>query len=257
MNVLITNDDGIESEGLIALKKFFEKEHNTYIIAPLREQSCSSHSLTMNFPLRVYEYGKNYFAVDGTPTDCIMVGVNKIFENINFDLLVSGINYGGNLGDDITYSGTVAAAMEGCLLKIPSIAVSIHVDFEKRPHYVHYDSAIFYLKKVLKLIGKINDFSDCFFNLNVPDLPVELINGLKITKQGKRTYKDVIVENKDPRGKKYYWIAGTPVTIPNGENTDLAAIEANFASLTPLHLDLTNYKYIEILNSKINFHIFD
>ncbi len=249
MNVLITNDDGIESEGLIALKKFFEKEHNVFVIAPLREQSCSSHSLTMNFPLRVYEYGKNYFAVDGTPTDCIMVGVNKIFEKIKFDLLVSGINYGANLGDDITYSGTVAAAMEGCLLKIPSVAVSIHVDFEKRPQYVHYDSAIFYLKKVLGYIEKIDDFSDCFFNLNVPDMPVEKIKGLKITKQGKRTYRDVIVENIDPRGKKYYWIAGTPVTIPNGNNTDLAAIENNFASLTPLHLDLTNYKFIDILSN--------
>jgi len=248
MNVLLTNDDGIDSEGLIALKKFFEKENNVFIIAPLREQSCASHSLTMNSPLRIYEYGKNYFAVDGTPTDCIMLGVNKIFEKVKFDLLVSGINYGANLGDDITYSGTVAAAMEGCLLKIPSIAVSSYVDFEKRPDYVHYDSAVLYLEKVLKIMLTIDDFSDCFFNLNVPDLPIEQIKGLKITKQGKRTYKDVIVENTDPRGKKYYWIAGTPITLPNGNNTDLDALENNYASLTPLHLDLTNYNYIKILN---------
>ena len=251
MNILLTNDDGIESDGLISIKKYFEKEHNIFVVAPLNEQSCSSHSLTMNSPLRVYEYGKNYFAVNGTPTDCIMIGVNKIFENIKFDLLISGINYGGNLGDDITYSGTVAAAMEGCLMKIPSIAVSINVDFKKRPQYVHYDSAIFYLKKTISIIKNIKDFSDCFFNLNVPDLPVEKIKGLKITKQGKRTYKDVIVENIDPRGEKYYWIAGTPVTLPNGENTDLKALENNFSSLTPLHLDLTNYKYLDLITSLV------
>lgn len=248
MNILITNDDGIDSEGLLLLKKHFGTNHKVYIIAPLREQSGSSHSLTMNRPLRIYEYGKNFYAVDGTPTDCIMLGVNKVFKNIKFDLLLSGINYGGNLGDDITYSGTVSAAFEGCLLNILSIAISVAVDFDKRPQYVHYDSAIFYVEQVIEILKNIS-VKDCFFNLNVPDLPVSNIKGLKITKQGKRTYKDIIIENVDPRGKKYYWIAGTPVTLSNGDDTDLFAIEKGYASLTPLHLDLTHYKYIEILKN--------
>ncbi len=248
MNILLTNDDGIDSEGLLSLKKHFDKKHNVYVIAPTKEQSCSSHSITMNSPLRVFEYGHRIFAVSGTPTDCIMLGINKIFKNTSFDVLISGINYGGNLGDDITYSGTVSAALEGCLLNIRSVAVSVVVDFDQVPQYVHYDSAIYFLDKVLELTTGL-DSSDCFYNLNVPDKALTEIKGLKITKQGKRTYKDVIVEKIDPRGKKYYWIAGTPVSTGNGEETDLFAVENNFASLTPLHLDLTNYKYIEILKN--------
>jgi len=248
MNILLTNDDGIESDGLIALKNHLEKSYNVFTVAPVKEQSCSSHSITMNYPLRVFEYGKNIFAVDGTPTDCIMLAVNKIFKKIKFDILISGINRGGNLGDDITYSGTVAAAMEGCLLKLKSLAVSLVVDFDKQPQYLHYDSGIYFVEKVIDVIKKI-DTENCFFNLNVPDKPLNNIKGLQVTKQGKRTYKDVIVENTDPRGKKYYWIAGTPVSTGNGEGTDLFAIENDFASLTPLRLDLTEYKYIEILKN--------
>ena len=251
MNILLTNDDGIDSEGLILLKKYFEKNNNVYLIAPQKEQSCSSHSLTMHNPLRVFQYGKNTFAVNGTPTDCVMLGINKIYKNIKFDLLISGINCGGNLGDDITYSGTVAAAMEGCLFGITSIAVSMVVDFKKRPQYINYDSAPEYIDNVIQLLKKLDNLNDCFFNLNIPDLPKEKIKGLKITTQGKRTYKDIIVENVDPRGEKYYWIAGTPVTLGNNIKSDLYAVEHNYASLTPLHLDLTNYNYVEILK-KIN-----
>lgn len=251
MNILLTNDDGIESDGLLSLKNHFEKHYNVYTVAPLREQSCSSHSITMNHPLRVYEYGKNIYAVDGTPTDSIMLAINTIFKNVKFDILISGINYGGNLGDDITYSGTVAAAMEGCLLGITSVALSIVVDFDKRPQYIHYESGIYYIEKIIHVLRKTK-LEDCFLNINIPDKSVEKIKGMKITKQGKRTYKDVIVENKDPRGKKYYWIAGTPVSIGNGEDTDLYAIENDFVSVTPLRLDLTHYKYIETLK-KINY----
>ena len=149
MNILLTNDDGINADGILFLKKELEKEHNIYISAPLKEQSCSSHSLTMNLPLRVYEYGKNFYAVDGTPTDCVMLALNKIYENVKFDLLISGINYGANLGDDITYSGTVAGAMEGCLMGIPSIALSLDVDFQKRPVYVHYETAVHVVKLLI------------------------------------------------------------------------------------------------------------
>ncbi len=258
MNILLTNDDGIESEGLLSLKKYFEKDHEVFIIAPLREQSCCSHSLTINYPLRVIEYGKNFFAVDGTPTDCIMLAKSKIFKNIKFDMLVSGINNGGNLGDDITYSGTVAGAMEGCLLGLPSIAISMVVDFEKKPEYIDYEPAILYLEKITKLIYNLNNFifRDCFFNVNVPNLPYEKIKGLKLTKQGKRTYKDIIVENVDPRGKKYYWIAGTPVNLSNDDDTDLYAVENNFVSVTPLHLDLTNYSVLKSLNKLIKDYEF-
>ena len=246
MNILITNDDGINADGLIALKKSLEKVHSVFIVAPLKEQSGSSHSLTMNMPLRVYEYGKNYYAVDGTPTDCIMLAINKIFEKIKFDLLISGINYGANLGDDITYSGTVAGAMEGCLMGIPSIAISLDVNFKKRPVYVHYETAVFVLNKIIENGLKFK--KDTFLNINVPDLPIEKIKGIKITRQGKRTYKDVIVENIDPRGEKYFWIAGTPVVLCKDEDTDIYAVENGYVSITPLKMDLTDYEFINELN---------
>ncbi len=245
MNILITNDDGINADGLIELKKSLEDEHNVFVIAPLKEQSGSSHSLTMNMPLRVYEYGKNFYAVDGTPTDCVMLGLNKIFEGVKFDLLISGINYGANLGDDITYSGTVAGAMEGCLMGLPSIALSIDVDFQKRPVYVHYESAIKFLKILIS--NGLNFKKDTFLNINVPDKPFQEIKGIKVTRQGKRTYKDVIVENTDPRGEKYYWIAGTPVILCKDEDTDIYAVENSYVSVTPIKMDLTDYNFIEEL----------
>ena len=247
MNILITNDDGINADGLIELKKALEKEHNIYIIAPLKEQSGSSHSLTMNLPLRVYEYGKNFYAVDGTPTDCVMLGLNKIYEGIKFDLLVSGINYGANLGDDLTYSGTVAGAMEGCLMGIPSIALSIDVDFQKRPVYIHYETAIQVLKILIENGLKFK--KDTFLNINVPDKPLKKLKGIKITRQGKRTYKDVIVENVDPRGEKYYWIAGTPVVLCKDEDTDIFAVENDYVSITPVKMDLTDYDFMNELNN--------
>ncbi len=247
MNILITNDDGINSDGLIELKKVLEKKHNIYVAAPLKEQSGSSHSLTMNLPLRIYEYGKNFFAVDGTPTDCIMLAINKIFQDIKFDLLISGINYGANLGDDITYSGTVAGAMEGCLMGIPSIALSLDVDFQKRPVYAHYETAAKFVDTFIKV--NISFKKDTFLNINVPDKPLDKIKGIKITRQGKRTYKDVIVENTDPRGEKYYWIAGTPVILCKDEDTDIFAVENGYISITPLKMDLTDYDFINELNN--------
>ncbi len=256
MNILITNDDGINADGLIELKKSLENEHNVYVIAPLKEQSGSSHSLTMNMPLRVYEYGKNFYAVDGTPTDCVMLGLNKIFEDIKFDLLISGINYGANLGDDLTYSGTVAGAMEGCLMGLPSIAISIDVDFQKRPVYVHYESAIKFLKILIS--NGLNFKKDTFLNVNVPDKPFQEIKGIKVTRQGKRTYKDVIVENTDPRGQKYYWIAGTPVILCKDEDTDIYAVENSYVSITPIKMDLTDYDFMnELTNFLTNKDFFN
>ena len=247
MNILLTNDDGINADGLLELKKSLEKEHTVHVIAPLKEQSGSSHSLTMNMPLRIYEYGKNFYAVDGTPTDSVMLGLNKIFLDVKFDLLISGINYGANLGDDLTYSGTVAGAMEGCLMGIPSIAISIDVDFQKRPVYVHYETAI----KVIKIFisNGLKFKNDTFLNVNVPDKPFEKLKGIKVTRQGKRTYKDVIVENTDPRGEKYYWIAGTPVVLCKDEDTDIYAIENDFVSITPIKMDLTDYDFMNELNN--------
>ena len=198
-----------------------------------------------------YQSGMNT-KVEQRSTVSMSTGIETVINNILY------VKNGGSsalpikkikiAGTNCEYSGTVSAAFEGCLLNILSIAISVAVDFDKRPQYVHYDSAIFYVEQVIEILKNIS-VKDCFFNLNVPDLPVSNIKGLKITKQGKRTYKDIIIENVDPRGKKYYWIAGTPVTLSNGDDTDLFAIEKGYASLTPLHLDLTHYKYIEILKN--------
>ncbi len=235
MIVLVSNDDGIRAAGIQALAKALEVLGEVWVVAPDREQSAVSHSLSLHRPLRVEQVGTQQFAVDGTPTDSIILAVNSILPE-RPSLVVSGINHGGNLGDDITYSGTVSAAIEGTLLGIPSIAVS-------------------------QLMGKDQDFSvaaafaatlgrsvldkglpaDTLLNVNVPNPSSEQGRGYAITCQGKRRYGDAIVEKVDPRGRKYYWIGGDDLGFVKAEGSDCTAIAEGLISVTPLHLDLTNY----------------
>ncbi len=206
-----------------------------FIVAPDRERSAASHSLTLHKPLRVEKIGPNAYAINGTPTDCINLAVNGILKK-RPDLVVSGINKGGNLGDDVTYSGTVSAAMEGTLLGIPSFAISL-VSISRENF--DFKNAARFAARLARFILKNRLPKDTLLNINVPD--VDEIKGYRITKQGKRLYGDAVVEKVDPRGKKYYWIGGDILKWEGGEDTDFKAITSNFISITPVHLDMTNY----------------
>ena len=233
--ILISNDDGIHSEGIKTLAKALKRVGEVFIVAPDRERSAASHSLTLHKPLRVEKIGPNAYAINGTPTDCINLAVNGILKK-RPDLVVSGINKGGNLGDDVTYSGTVSAAMEGTLLGIPSFAISL-VSISRENF--DFKNAARFAARLARFILKNRLPKDTLLNINVPD--VDEIKGYRITKQGKRLYGDAIVEKVDPRGKKYYWIGGDILKWEGGEDTDFKAITSNFISITPVHLDMTNY----------------
>lgn len=242
--ILVSNDDGIHSEGIKALAKALKRVGDVCIVAPDREQSAVSHSLTLHRPLRVERHGSNIYAVDGTPTDCINIAVNGILKK-KPDLVVSGINKGGNLGDDVTYSGTVSAAMEGTLLGIPSIAISL----VSRDNF-NFKSASRFAARIARFVLKKGLPKDTLLNVNVPE--GSDIKGYRITKQGKRFYGDAVIEKVDPRGKKYYWIGGDVIRWEGGEDTDFKVVASKFISITPVHLDMTNYaSFKELYDWKI------
>ena len=241
LNILVTNDDGIHSEGLISLAEAMSKLGSVYVVAPDRERSAAGHSLTLHHPLRLEEISKNRYSLDGTPTDCVNLAVNGLLD-VRPDIVVSGINKGANLGDDITYSGTVAAAMEGTLLGIPSIAVSL----DSKSDFV-FDVAADSAAKIVKLVMLKGMPADTLININVPNLPDKELKGWKVTRQGKRIYGDAIIENIDPRGRKYFWIGGDVLGFEHVEDSDFQAVSNGFVSITPLHLDLTNHKTMDEL----------
>lgn len=248
-SILVTNDDGVNSEGIIALFNAMQALGNAYIVAPDRERSAVSHSLTMHRPLKVEKLKENVYSINGTPTDCVAVGINKILpEKPAF--VVSGINKGANLGDDITYSGTVSAAIESTILGIPAFAISLVIRRNK-PSPLYFDTAATIAAKIGTFILNDSLPYDTLLNVNVPDSPFSAINGIKLTRQGKRIYDDAIKETYAPNGEKYYWIGGGNPYWEHGEDTDIHAVEENYVSVTPLHLDLTNYEALEFLKNKI------
>jgi len=243
LKILICNDDGIYSDGLRALNEALERIAEVWTVAPDREQSAVSHALSMGRPLRwkkVKELGPRFFAVNGTPTDCILLGVSKILPE-RPSLIVSGINKGGNLGDDITYSGTVSAAIEGTILGIPSFAISLVVrndfDFTQAAHF-----AVRLAKNILRHGLPRNTF----LNVNVPAMGKKP-RSYKITRMGKRIYGDPVQEKVDRWGERYYVIGGNDPGYVDTEDSDFKAIASNFISITPLHLDWTNYASFDIL----------
>ena len=239
MIVLLTNDDGVNAKGLLALKKELSRIGQVWAVAPDREQSATSHSLTLQHPLRINKIGERFFSVDGTPTDAVMLAVHAILKR-RPDILISGINHGPNMGDDVSYSGTVAAAMEGTILNIPSIAVS-NVNWEAR----HFESAARFVRRLAKFVLENGLPQYTFLNVNVPDRR-QAAKGYKITRLGKRVYSDVVIEKIDPRGRNYYWIGEqTPIWEKKADDTDFAAIQKGYISITPLHLDTTDYRAME------------
>lgn len=234
--ILVTNDDGIYSEGIRKLADALRPVGEVIIVAPDREQSAASHALTLNRPLRLLKLDENEWIVDGTPTDCVNLAVLSLLKGKRPDIVVSGINFGPNLGDDVTYSGTISAAFEGALLNIPSIAFSSLVgegfSFDRGAAFAAEMTRMFLTKK-----------RDPGVILNV-NFPHSDFAGVKVTKLGKRIYSEGVIERLDPRGRKYYWIGGDEPTWFPGENTDFEAVQHGFVSITPLHLDLTHHESI-------------
>lgn len=242
-HILITNDDGIHAPGLQILFSKVKKLGNPAIIAPDRDKSAASHSLTMDRPLRVRKLDKDIYSIDGTPTDCVTIGIGKVLAE-KPDLLISGINPGANLGDDVSYSGTVSAAIEATMLGIPSIALSVALSDESPPYY---ETAADFGVKLAALILERGLPQDTLLNVNVPNTTTEKIAGVAFTRRGRRLYEDAIKETYDPWGRKHYWIGGGTPSFDAGEDTDSAAISVNKISITPMHLDPTNYEALKTL----------
>jgi 5'-nucleotidase len=236
--ILVTNDDGIFSEGIKLLAEALGSLGEVWVVAPDREQSAMGHALTLSRPLRMTKVEERRFAVDGTPTDCVNLAVLSVLKDMAPDLVVSGINFGLNLGDDVTYSGTVSATFEGTLLGIPSVAFSQEV-----AEGFSFAPAAAFAHEICDLLlnGGLDLPKDLLLNVNVPAGPVQ---GVRFTRLGRRVYKQSVIEKLDPRGRKYYWIAGTP-QWERATGTDYEAVVAGFISVTPLHLDLTYYPGLE------------
>jgi len=234
--ILLTNDDGIYSEGLRKFADALKPVGDVTIVAPDREQSAASHALTLNRPLRLLQLEENEWIVDGTPTDCVNLGVLKLLNESRPDIVVSGINFGPNLGDDVTYSGTISAAFEGSLLHIPSIAFSALVG-----EHFSFDRCARFAAALTKHALERERDPDVILNVNFPVGPW---NGVKVTRLGKRIYTEGIIERRDPRGRAYYWIGGGIPTWHPAEGTDFEAVEGGYVSITPLHLDLTHHQSI-------------
>jgi 5'-nucleotidase len=247
-HILVTNDDGITAPGLFALVESLRELGEVSVLAPDRNWSASGHVKTLHRPLRAKEIklqdGSPALASDGAPSDCVALAVLGLVSDI--DLVVSGINPNPNVGHDVTYSGTVTAAMEAVIWGIPGLAVSLESP-ENHLGEVDYKPAAELARKVAELMLRQEMPPDTVLNLNVPGLPLSDIKGLQITRQGLRVYNDELLVRSDPRGVPYYWIGGDPPTGIPDQGTDIGALKAGFASLTPLNLDLTAANAIQSL----------
>ena len=230
--LLLTNDDGVLAPGLRELAREMEQMAEVVVVAPDREQSASGHALTLQHPLRLEMLEEGVYSVDGTPTDCVNLAVLWLMKDDPPDLVLSGINHGLNLGDDVTYSGTVSATFEGSLLGIPSIA------FSQRDQDADRAAAARFARRLVVDVLAQEVAPNLLLNVN---FPARAFSAASLTRLGKRTYEQVISEKEDPRGRRYFWISGTP-EWQDEEGTDHAAILAGEVSITPLHLDLTDYR---------------
>ncbi|WP_025564518.1 5'/3'-nucleotidase SurE [Psychromonas sp. SP041] len=246
MMLLISNDDGVMAPGLLALQQHLSQitDVQTMVVAPERNHSGASNSLTLEQPLRRQTLENGFISINGTPTDCVHLALYKLCETPP-KLVVSGINAGANMGDDVLYSGTVAAAMEGRFLGLPAVAVSLNGTD-------HYESAARYAKQLVERLLASPLAQHQVININVPDLPYDQIKGVKITRLGKRHQAESVIESVDPRGREIFWI-GPPGNIADaGEGTDFNAVEQGYVSVTPLKVDLTATEQLPILEQWLN-----
>jgi 5'-nucleotidase len=247
MRILISNDDGIEAEGINQLILCLQEEHELFVVAPDRERSATGHKITMDRPLRVKE--RSYtgtktkgWAVDGTPADCVKLGLEALLP-VAPDLVIAGINFGPNLGTDVLYSGTVSAAIEGIVNNVPAIAVSL-ASYE----YYDFSGAGKLIKELVAKLGR-EITQNSLLNINMPPCQPR---GIKVTKLGQRRYINIFDKRTDPRGKVYFWMGGEPFDLDEKDpNTDVWAVREGYASITPLHFDLTDHGFIENLKTMI------
>ena len=236
--VLLSNDDGILAKGLSVLHAAAQQLGDIFVVAPDREQSATSHSLTLHHPLRPVQLGEQRWQVDGTPTDCVMLACEALMP-VRPDFVLSGINHGPNMGEDVLYSGTVAAAMEGLALGIPSIALSyagnlLHADAVVETH-------VDVVAKLLMHLTSLQNFpAETLLNVNLPPIAGDQIKGVKLTRLGRRVFSDSITRMKDPWGREVLWVGGGTASWTGPEDSDFRAVHDGYISVTPLHLDLTH-----------------
>jgi 5'-nucleotidase len=236
MFILCTNDDGYLAPGISVLADAARALGEVHVVAPDREQSATSHSLTMHFPLRARRVRDGVHHVDGTPTDCVALAVGALLER-RPDLVLSGVNHGPNMGEDVLYSGTVAGAMEATILGIPAVAVSYAG--RESEHMKSYGPL---LEKLLPQLVRPGEFPrETLLNVNLPPIPASEVKGVQVTRLARRVYIDSLTKAVDPNGKPYFWIGGGEVEWSAPEGTDFHAINTGHVSVTPLHLDLTNH----------------
>ena len=250
MNILITNDDGIRADGIIELAKEISKYHNVYVVAPDSQRSATGHAITIHNPIMVNEEFINdkikAFSISGTPADCVKIGIEGLFKDISIDLVLSGINNGPNLGTDVIYSGTVSAAIEGFIQNKPSVAFSLN-EFNM-PKEEYAKASKYALKIVNDLEDKLNILDDGILNVNIP---MGEIKGTKITILGDMKYENAVGERINPYGKRYFWVGGKVKKLEQHENSDIKAVEDGYISITPVNIDMTNSKKIDILKQSL------
>lgn len=243
MKILVSNDDGFQARGIAVLADSLSTIAEVTVVAPDRNRSGASNSLTLDRPLRVHQADNGFYYINGTPTDCVHLAITGLLDEQEPDMVVAGINAGANLGDDVLYSGTVAAATEGRFMGLPAIAVSL-VGHECR----YYETAA---RVVLDLIDKVRDKplpSDTLLNVNVPDVPYEQIKGVEVTRLGNRHKAEPTVKDVDPRGQAIFWVGAAGPEQDAGPGTDFFAVRNNCVSITPLSVDLTRYDMLDPLS---------
>jgi 5'-nucleotidase len=243
MHILISNDDGYLAPGIACLATALSGFGEITVVAPDRNKSASSNSLTLERPIRVHQHSNGFYSVNGTPTDSVHLAITGLLEN-EPDIVFSGINNGENMGDDVLYSGTVAAATEGRFLGLPSIAVSINA---KQPK--HYETAGIVAALIMERLIKEPIGFDTVLNINVPDIPFVKIKGFQSTRLGQRHKAEPVIEARDPRNQKIYWVGPPGAQQDAGEGTDFYAVENDYVSVTPLKIDLTNHQRIEAVDT--------
>ena len=239
MHILISNDDGYLATGLSVLANSLSEFADISVVAPDKNRSAASNSLTLEMPLRAQKSENGYIRVDGTPTDCVHLAITGLLED-EPDMVFAGINHGSNLGDDVLYSGTVAAATEGRFLGLPAVAISLASNDPK-----HFETAGQVAATLFKMIIETPLPKDTLLNVNVPDVPYEEIKGYQATRLGQRHKAEPVIKSSDPRGREIYWVGPPGKEQDAGEGTDFYAIKMGYVSITPLQLDLTRYEKVD------------
>jgi len=245
MHFLVSNDDGVNATGIKALSEALSELGEVTVYAPSRDRSGASNSLTLDRPIRIHKLDSNRFSVDGTPTDCVHMALTGLMKK-EPDMVISGINNAANLGDDVLYSGTVAAAIEGRYLGLPAIAFSLVTKHGQNKNR-YFDTAQHFIKKIVKNLQKNPLPQDTILNINIPNLPIKEIKGIQVTRFGNRHKAENTVQGVDPRGRKIYWIGAAGPEADAGEGTDFYAVKTGYVSMTPMQVDMTRHSDIDSL----------